>query len=135
MVDRSVLPSPTTHIRLYITPYTIFLTASALRPFISITWTACTSLPAQCSLAALLSTTPLHTHKCIQKRSSVMRFRRVSNQRALHLLPEHTSLEGCTAVLCAGRWIPPTCDLRERADVLFSSCSVRAEYQIERHEV
>ena len=31
----------------------------------------------------------------------------------------HTSLESRTAVLCAGRWIPPKCDLRERADVFF----------------
>lgn len=49
-------------------------------------------------------------------------------------LPIHTLLESRTAVPCAGRWIPPKCELQGRADKLFSSYSVRKRYQIEMHK-
>ena len=105
--------------------------AQASWPLASTPLIACTSVLAHwllsrhCSLQILL-----YHHKCIQKRSPVTRsWGILISERCI--LPKHTLLEIRTAVLCAGRWIPPTCGLRERADVLFSSCSVRARYQIE----
>ena len=93
---------------------------------------ACTSFLAHWLLSRHCSLqTFFYHHKCIQKRSSVTRSWSILISKRC-ILPKHTLLEIRTAVLCAGPWIPPTCDLRERADVLFSTCSIRARYQIER---
>ena len=92
---------------------------------------ACTSVRGQGLLLRHCSLQTSFYHlKCMQERSTVTRsWSIIISERCI--LPKHTLLETRTAVLCAGRWIPPTCDLRERADFVFSNFSVRARYQIE----